>query len=66
MRLVRITEQSAEFLQFAEQHGLLPGASAQVTDRNLAAGLVTVRRPRGRSLALSLAAAGRILVEPAR
>lgn len=66
VRLVRITEQSAEFLQFAEQHGLLPGASAQVTDRNLAAGLVTVRRPRGRSLALSLAAAGRILVEPAR
>ncbi|MBI5692536.1 MAG: metal-dependent transcriptional regulator [Verrucomicrobia bacterium] len=66
LRIVRVTEQSAEFLQFAEQNGLLPGAALRVSDRNLPAGLVTVRRATGRSLALSLVAAGKILVEPER
>jgi DtxR family Mn-dependent transcriptional regulator len=66
LRIVRVTEQSAEFLQFAEEHGLLPGATIHVADRNLAAGLVRVQRRGGRPLAVSLAAAGRILVEPVR
>lgn len=65
-RVVRVTEQTPEFLQFAEQKGLLPGAIVRITERNLAAGLVTLQRRGGRPLALSLAAAGRILVEPAR
>lgn len=64
MRIVRVTEQSAAFLQFAEQNGLLPGASVRVAERNPAAGLLSLRRPAGRSLALGLAAAGNILVEP--
>lgn len=66
VRVVRVTEQSAEFLQFAEQNGLLPGASLRVTDRNLAAGLVTLKRTNGQTPALSLAAAGKILVEPVK
>lgn len=66
IRIVRITEQSPEFLQFAEQNGLQPGTSQQVIERNLAAGLLILRRPAGRTLALSLAAAGKILVEPQR
>ncbi len=66
LRVVRVTEQSAEFLQFAERHGLRPGAVVTVTDRNLAAGLLSLRRRGARPLALSLSAAGRILVEPAR
>jgi DtxR family Mn-dependent transcriptional regulator len=66
LRIVRVTEQSAEFLQFAEQTGLLPGASVRVTDRNLAAGLVTLKRSSGQTPALSLAAAGKILVEPVK
>jgi len=66
LRVVRVTEQTADFLQFAEQHGLLPGAAVQVTDRNLSAGLIHLQRRGGRSLALSLSAAGRILVEPER
>jgi len=66
LRVVRVTEQSAEFLQFAERHGLRPGAVVTVVDRNLAAGLLSLRRPGARPLALSLSAAGRILVEPAR
>lgn len=64
LRIVRITEQSAEFLQFVEQNGLLPGATIRVADRNLAAGLVTLKKVGTRAPALSLAAAGRILVEP--
>lgn len=66
LRVVRITEQSTEFLQFAEQNGLLPGATVRVADRNLAAGLVTLKKSAGQVAALSLAAAGKILVEPAR
>ena len=66
VRIVRITEQSPEFLQFAEQNGLQPGTSLRVADRNLTAGLVTLKKPNGRPLALSVVAAGKILVEPAK
>jgi DtxR family transcriptional regulator, Mn-dependent transcriptional regulator len=66
LRIVRVTEQSEEFLQFAEQHGLQPGTAWRVTERNLTAGLVTLRKPGGRPLALGVAAAGKILVEPER
>lgn len=65
-RVVRVTEQTTEFLQFAEQKGLRPGAVVRLTERDLAAGLVMLQRRNGRPLALSLAAAGRILVEPVR
>ena len=66
LRIVRITEQSAEFLQFAEHNGLQPGTSVRVTDRNLTSGLVTLRKAAGRPVTLSLVAAGKILVEPER
>ncbi len=66
MRIVRVTDQSTEFLQFAEQHGLQPGTQVRVSDRNLPAGLVTLKTEATRPLALSLAAAGKILVEPKR
>ena len=65
LRIVRITEQSEEFLQFAELNGLQPGTNLRVTDRNLTAGLVTLKKDAGKPIALSLAAAGKILVEPA-
>lgn len=64
LRVVRVTDQSAEFLQFAEQNGLQPGTPVRVSDRNLTAGLVTVRKASGRTVALSITAAGKILVEP--
>lgn len=64
VRIVRVTEQSKEFLQFAEQNGLQPGTSLSVADRNLTAGLVTLKKAAGRTVPLSLAAAGKILVEP--
>lgn len=66
LHVVRVTDQSSGFLQFAEQSGLQPGAALTVADRNLAAGLLTLRRPDGSTLALGLAAAGSILVQPAR
>lgn len=66
LRIVRVTDQSTEFLQFAEQNGLQPGSALRVLDRNLTAGLVSVRKPNGDVMALSLAAAGKFLVEPER
>lgn len=66
LRIVRITDQSPEFLHFAEQNRLRPGAGLKVTDRNLAAGLVTLKKNGGRASALSLAAAGKILVQPVK
>lgn len=66
LRVVRVIEQSIEFLQFAEQHGLCPGTPVRVTERNLAAELVSLKINRSKPVALSLAAAGKILVEPIR
>jgi len=66
LRIVRVTEQSGEFLQFAEQNGLRPGTRVRVTERNLAAGLLTLAKASGRPVTLSLAAAGNILVAPVR
>lgn len=63
LRIVRVLEQSEEFLQFAEQNGLQPGTPVRVADRNMTAGLVTLRRGAGRPVTLSVAAAGKILVE---
>jgi DtxR family Mn-dependent transcriptional regulator len=63
LRIVRIADQSPEFLQFAEQNHLRPGTTVRVSDRNLPAGLVTVNHGQ-RPLSVSLVAAGKILVEP--
>lgn len=64
LRIVRVTEQSTEFLQFAEQNGLLPGATVRVLERNFAGGLVMLKKVGGRSPVVSMAAAGKILVDP--
>jgi DtxR family Mn-dependent transcriptional regulator len=66
LRIVRVTEQSTEFLQFAEQHGLQPGTPLRIAERNLTSGLVTLRKSNGRAVTLSVVAAGRILVEPVK
>ncbi len=66
LRIVRITEQTPEFLQLIDAHALQPGALVRVVDRNLVAGLVSLRKARAPLLTLSLAAAGKILVEPVR
>lgn len=66
LRVVRVTDQSAEFLQFVEANDLLPGTALRVAERNLAAGLVTLKKSSHGPISLSLAAAGKILVVPAK
>ena len=66
LRVARVTDQSGDFLRFVGQNGLSPGAEIRVVDRNLAAGLVTLKLTGERTVALSLAAAGCILVAPAK
>lgn len=66
LRIVRLTEQSGAFLQFAKQHGLQPGTRVRVASRNPAAGLLTVRKSSGRTLTLSLVVAGNFLVGTAK
>lgn len=66
LRVARVTDQSAEFLAFVRQNDLLPGTTLRVAGRDLAAGLVSLKKSGDRSLALSLAAAGKILVEPVK
>jgi DtxR family Mn-dependent transcriptional regulator len=66
LRIVRVTEQSPEFLQFAAENDLRPGEVAQVVERNLAAGMLLLKRGSARPLPLSLSAAGNILVAPAK
>jgi DtxR family Mn-dependent transcriptional regulator len=66
LRVVRVTDQSAEFLKFVEASGLSPDAHVRVTGRNPASGLITVKKSGGRPISLSLAASSRILVAPSR
>jgi DtxR family Mn-dependent transcriptional regulator len=66
LRIVRVTEQTASFLNFAENHGLRPGAKIEVVHRDLTAGTVSFHIAGRRPGALSLAAAGNILVERVR
>ncbi len=63
LRLVRITDQSPDFLQFAERHGLLPGAVLSVTAQMEAAGIVTLRLKSGKTVTLGFEQAGKILVD---
>ncbi len=65
LSLVRITDQSSDFLRFAERHGLVPDASLTVTARTEAAGIVTVRLKSGKNVTLGFEQAGKILIEPA-
>jgi DtxR family Mn-dependent transcriptional regulator len=66
LRIVRVTEQTADFLHFAEAHGLRPGALIQVVERDLAAGTVSFQIEAKKSQTLGLAAAANILVERSR
>lgn len=61
-RVMRVADQSPEFLHFAEENGLVPGTDVKVVDRNLMAGLVSIKKGQSRPLALSLVAADKVLV----
>jgi DtxR family Mn-dependent transcriptional regulator len=63
-RVARVLDQSPEFLRFAERHGLTPGASVTVAEREQAADAVRVRVARRQAIPLGISAAAKILVEP--
>ncbi|MFA9477371.1 metal-dependent transcriptional regulator [Phycisphaerales bacterium AB-hyl4] len=63
LTIARVADQDAAFLQFADRHGLTPGASVTVTGRDPAADAVTVRPVGKRNVTLGLAAAAKILTE---
>ena len=61
--VARISDQDASFLQFAEEHGLLLGATIEITKRNEVADSITIRSQHQDEVVLGFAAAGRIEVE---
>ena len=65
MRVVRVTDQSPEFLQLAEREGLTPGSALTVASRDDAAGTVRVESEGGRVISLGYRAASRIQVAAA-
>ncbi len=60
LRVVRVTDQSPEFLQLAEREGLMPGSELTVTSRSEAAGTVLVESAGGREVSLGFRAASMI------
>jgi DtxR family Mn-dependent transcriptional regulator len=65
MRVTRVIDQHADFLQFAERCGLAPGARVSVESRDPPSAAVTVRPERKTPVTLGNDAAAKILVEPA-
>jgi DtxR family Mn-dependent transcriptional regulator len=62
-RVARVLDQDAEFLQFLERQGLMPGATLTVEKREPQAQAVKVRSPRGEEVSLGLSTAAKILVD---
>lgn len=63
--VVRVDDQSPEFLQLVEREGLKPGSLLVVESRDEAADTVALRLAAGERLRLGQRAASKILVEPA-
>ena len=65
VRVVRVIDQDAAFLQFVERSGLMPGVEVTVEVRDALADAVWVRPSDRRPVTLGMAAAEKILVEGA-
>jgi DtxR family Mn-dependent transcriptional regulator len=65
LRIARVIDQRADFLQLLERHGLMPGHRASVESRDELTETVQVRPAGGKPLKLGFQAASRVLVEPA-
>ena len=63
LRMARVIDQRAEFLQLLERHQLKPGRPLRVESRNELAETVLVQPENGRPLQLGFEAARRVLVE---
>jgi DtxR family transcriptional regulator, Mn-dependent transcriptional regulator len=64
LRISRVMDQDPTFLQFLDRAGLTPGIVVSVTSREKAADAVSLKSGGG-TLTLGLAAAAKVLVEPA-
>ena len=65
LRVVRVGDQSRDFLQLLEKRGLKPGRPLQVESRDEAADAVELRLHSGETLTLGFRAASKIFVEGA-
>lgn len=65
LRIARVLDQAAPFLQFLDRSGLIPGVGITVQSRDAAAEAVCVRAGSRPAVTLGMAAAMKILVEPA-
>lgn len=65
-RVVRVSDQSVEFLRLVERSRLMPGSRITVVARDEAADTVELRLDGGIAFSLGQRAASKILVEPAR
>lgn len=65
LRIARVVDQEAPFLQFLDRAGLVPGAAIILQSRDPLAEAVRVRVESRAALTLGLTAATKILVEPA-
>ncbi len=63
LRVARVTDQRAEFLQLLEKHQLKPGAGVSVQGRDPLRETVMVQPANGPSLQLGFPAASRVLVD---
>ena len=62
LRIVRVIDQDARFLRFAERHGLVPGAELSVDRHDAEADAVTITAA-GAIVTLGVGAATKIMVE---
>lgn len=62
VRIARVENQDAAFLNYANDHGLRPGTQLTVLTADSVAGAITLRKPDGTLVALGTAAAGVISV----
>jgi DtxR family Mn-dependent transcriptional regulator len=65
-RVVRVGDQSAEFLRLLEKRGLVPGSRVEVDSRSEAADSVELENGAGDRVSLGFRAASKIFVEPSR
>jgi DtxR family Mn-dependent transcriptional regulator len=63
IRIVRVSDQDADFLRFVDRSGLMPGTEAHIIQRDEAADAVTIETDAGESATLGTTAAAKILVE---
>jgi DtxR family Mn-dependent transcriptional regulator len=63
VRVARITDQDSQFLQFLDQHGLVPGAVVTISSRSEAADAITLEFGDGQAVTLGAAAGAKILVQ---